>query len=349
VTAGVAFAFWLALDYRPAAVGITPFVIFVGVAMGVTAFPVLVRILQETGLAESRVGFVALTAAGLADAVAWCLLAVAVGSANGDSLAGPAGTVALLLVFAVVTWTLLRPALRGFVDLAVRRGLPGAVVAAALLLFAIGGADITDRIGVHAIFGAFLVGLALPRHSTPVHRLMRPIERGVRLVLPLFFAVVGLSIGLAFLESVNQLAVLGLVVLVAVAGKLIGTAAVARLAGMRWRDSIGIGVMVNCRGLTELVVLTTGLSLGIIGHDLFVLFVLMTLLTTAATGPLLRHLRLDRDGDVDDVDDAGVSSRLRAAASTSRGWPASPSPPGGGRRAGPEPSRRRGPGSRSRS
>ena len=341
VTAGVGFALRLAADHRPTGVGLAPFVVFVGVAMGVTAFPVLVRILQETGLAESRVGFVALTAAGLADAVAWCLLAVAVGGANGDGLAGPAVIVALLLAFAVATWSLLRPALRAFVGLTERRGLPDAPVAAALLLFALGGAVVTDRIGVHAIFGAFLVGLALPRHDAVVHRLLRPIDRLVRLVLPLFFAAVGLSIGLGFLRSADQLALLGLVVLVAVAGKLVGTATVARLVGMPWREAVGVGVMVNCRGLTELVVLTTGRSLGIIGDDLFAMLVLMTLLTTAVTGPLLGLLHLDREVD--------VSAPSPAAAATSPGWPASPSRPGAGRRAGREPSRSRGPGSRSRS
>ena len=126
-----------------------------------------------------------------------------------------------------------------------------------------------------------------------MRRLTRVIERGVRMILPLFFAVIGLSIGLGFLTDPGELAVLGLVVLVAVASKLGGTAVVARLAGMPWRESLGVGVMVNCRGLTELVVLTTGLTLGIVGEDLFVMFVLMTLLTTAATGPLLSLLHLD--------------------------------------------------------
>jgi Kef-type K+ transport system membrane component KefB len=340
VTAGVLFAFWLAGDYRPPGIGLTPFVLFVGVAMGVTAFPVLVRILQETGLARSRVGFVALTAAGLADGLAWCLLAVAVGTASGDGLTGPAGIVTLLLLFAVATWTVVRPALRRFVELAERRKVPGVLVAAALLLFALGGAYVTDQIGVHAIFGAFFVGLALPRHSRRVRRLTRPIERGVRLVLPLFFAAVGLSIGLGFLESADQLAVLGLIVLVAVTGKLGGTALVARLAGMRWRESVGVGVMVNCRGLTELVVLTTGLSLGIIGNDLFVMFVLMTLLTTAATGPLLGLLHLDPDSD--GADAAPATGAAASAASGPAERPADAGDrggdedPSGDRDAGPE-------------
>ena len=297
VLAGVGLALWLAGGYRPDGVNLASFVIFVGVATGVTAVPVLVRILQDTGLVRTRVGFVALTAAGLADGVAWCLLAVAVGTANGDGLAGPAGTVALLVVFAVATWLLLRPALRHFVEVADERRLPGVVVAAALVLFAFGGAYATDQIGVHAIFGAFFVGLALPRDNPTVRRLTRGIERVVRMILPLFFAAVGLSIGLGFLSDPADLAVLGLIVLVAVTSKIGGTALVARLAGMRGREALGIGVMVNCRGLTELVVLTTGLSLGIIGEDLFVMFVLMTLVTTAATGPLLGVLHLEREAD----------------------------------------------------
>jgi Kef-type K+ transport system membrane component KefB len=292
VAAGMLLALGLAGTYRPAGVGLAPFVLFIGVATGVTAFPVLVRILQDTGLAGSRIGFVALTASGLADGVAWCLLAVAVGTAGGDGLAGPAGTVAMLVAFAVATWTLLRPALRRFVTVAETRRLSAPLMALALVLFALGGAYATDEIGVHAIFGAFLVGLALPRDNATVRRLARVVERGVRVVLPLFFAVVGLTVDLGFLTDPADLAVLGLVILVAVGSKLGGTAVVARLAGMPRRESVGIGVMVNCRGLTELVVLTTGLSLGIVGDDLFVMFVLMTLLTTAATGPLLAWLGL---------------------------------------------------------
>lgn len=292
VTAGILLALGLAGSYRPPGVSTASFVLFVGVATGVTAFPVLVRILQDTGLAGSRIGVVALTASGLADGVAWCLLAVAVGTASGDALTGPVGTAAMLVGFAVATWTLLRPALRRFVAAAEARRIPGVLVAAAFLLFAFGGAYATEEIGVHAIFGAFLVGLALPRDDRTVRRLTRQIERGVRLVLPLFFAVIGLTIDLGFLSDSGDLGVLGLVVLVAVASKLGGTAVVARLAGMTWRESTGIGVMVNCRGLTELVVLTTGLTLGIIGQDLFVMFVVMTLVTTAATGPLLAALRL---------------------------------------------------------
>jgi Kef-type K+ transport system membrane component KefB len=280
--------------YRPAGVGLVPFLLFVGVSMGVTAFPVLVRILDEHGLIRSKIGTLGLTAAGIGDAIAWALLVVAV-AIHDDSVTVAIRTVALLIVFAVLVWLVFRPALRRFLVFAERNAVARVSSIPVLLLSAVGGAFITDWIGVHAIFGAFLVGMSVPRENVLVRNLTQAIERGVAAILPLFFAVVGLNVQIGLLRNPQDLLACGLVIMTAIVTKIGTTTLIARLTKLTWRDSTGLGVMMNCRGLTELVVITTGLSLGIIGQNLFVIFVVMTLVTTMMTGPLLGLLKLGRE------------------------------------------------------
>ncbi|MGQ0779191.1 MAG: cation:proton antiporter [Pseudonocardiales bacterium] len=305
--------------YRPDGVALVPFLLFVGVSMGVTAFPVLVRILAEHGLTRSRIGTLGLTAAGIGDAIAWCLLIVVVTAVHGDSAAVAIfWTVALLIVFAVAVQVFIRPALRQFLAFAEKNSAARVGSAPVLLLSAVGGAYITDWIGVHAIFGAFMVGLAMPRENALVRNFTQITERGVAAVLPLFFAVVGLNVQINFLGNLQDLLVCGLVILVAVTSKIGATTLIARMTKLTWRDSVGLGVMMNCRGLTELVVVTAGLSLGIIEQNLFVMFVVMTLVTTMMTGPLLGRLRLDGEAPPGtrsqrpDKTDHGSSPRLQA-------------------------------------
>lgn len=290
---GILLATGLSGAYRPDGVGLVPFLLFIGTSMSVTAFPVLVRILAEHNLIRSRIGTLGLTAAGLGDAIAWCLLVVVVAAVHGDSAAGVIPAAALLILFAVVVWTVLRPALRQFLTFAEKNAALRASSTVVLLLSAFSGAFITDWIGVHAIFGAFMVGLAVPRENAIIQDFTRTIERGVAVVLPLFFAVVGLNVQIGFLQNPQDFLVCGLLIVVAMTSKMGTTTLIARLTKLTWRESAGLGVMMNCRGLTELVVISTGLSLGIIGQDLFVMFVVMTLVTTIMTGPLLGWLKLE--------------------------------------------------------
>ncbi len=292
VACGILLAGWLSEAYRPNNVALVPFLLFVGVSMGVTAFPVLVRILEEHGLIRSRIGALGLAAAGIGDVIAWCLLVVAVTAIHDDSAIIAIRTVALLILFVVFVWTLFRPALRQFLTFAETSAVARVSSTPVLLFSAVAGAFITDWIGVHAIFGAFLVGMAVPRENGRVRNLTQTIENKVATVYPLFFAVVGLNMQIDFLGNSQDLLVCGLVIAIAMVSKIGSTSLIARLTKLTWRDSLGLGVMMNCRGLTELVVITTGLSLGIIGQNLFVIFVFMTLVTTIMTGPLLGWLKL---------------------------------------------------------
>jgi Kef-type K+ transport system membrane component KefB len=291
---GLLLATGLSGQYRPAGVGSVPFLLFIGTSMSITAFPVLVRILAEHGLIRTRVGTLGLTTAGFGDAVAWCLLVIVVATAHGASVTAAIPTAGLLILFALVTLTVLRPALRRFLAAAERNRTLRHSRTAVLSLCAVSGAYLTDWIGVHVIFGAFLVGMAMPRDDDAVRNLGRTVERAVTVVLPLFFAVIGFTIQIGFLRDPRDVLVCGLMIVVAIASKTVTTTLVARLTKLSWRESVGLGVMVNCRGLTELVVLSVGLSLGVIGKDLFAMFVVMTLVTTTMTGPLLGLLKLDR-------------------------------------------------------
>jgi Kef-type K+ transport system membrane component KefB len=294
VLCGILLANGLSIAYRPDGIPLVSFLLFVGVSMGVTAFPVLVRILDEHGLIRSRIGALGLTSAGIGDAIAWCFLVIAVAAIHDDSSAVAVRTVALLVVFAVVVRIGFRPALRQLMTLA-EKNTPARISSAPILLLsAVCGAFITDWIGVHAIFGAFLVGIAVPRDNLMVQNLTKLTDRGINAVLPLFFAVVGLNVQINFLLNNSQdLLVCGLVLVIATTSKIGTTTLIARLTKLTYRDSVGLGVMMNCRGLTELVVITTGLSLGIIGQNLFIIFVVMTLVTTMMTGPLLGRLKLN--------------------------------------------------------
>jgi Kef-type K+ transport system membrane component KefB len=295
VLCGVLIGSLLAGRYRPEAANQLAFLLFVGVAMGVTAFPVLARILRDRGLIGTRLGVLGLISAGVGDLLAWCLLAVTIAVARGSSPAGVLRTVALvaLLVFGAL---LLRPLLRHlFAHLDSHRGGRPATIAVIVVL-GVAFSWFTEAAGVHAIFGAFLAGAILPRGIPAVLYAIRFAIGVVMLALPLFFATIGFRMNLALSITVVDLLVCLLVIVVATVSKLFATTLAARAGRISWRDSLGLGVMMNCRGLTELVVLSTGLTLGVIGESLFAIFVIMTLVTTTMTAPLLTALRLQRDG-----------------------------------------------------
>jgi Kef-type K+ transport system membrane component KefB len=291
---GILLAGGLLEQYRPDDIGLGPFVLFVGVLMGVTALPVLARILDEHGLLRLKVGALGLTIAGIGDAIAWCLLIVAVAAIHKDSAIMVIWTFILLATLAGTVWILLRPALRAFLTFA-EKSPTARVSAIPILLFsAMVGGFIANWIGVHSLFGALMVGMALPRANGLIQDLTKALERGVAAILPLFFATVGISLKIDSLPSRIDVAACGLLVAVAMASKIGATVLIARFAKLGWRNSLGLGVMMNCRGLTEIVMITTGLSLGVIGQKLFAMFVVMTLVTTMMTGPLLSRLKLDR-------------------------------------------------------
>jgi Kef-type K+ transport system membrane component KefB len=286
--AGLAVAQLLRGTYAPPGISATAFLLFVGVSFAITAFPVLAWILRDRGLLDTPIGAEGIAAAGIGDVTAWCVLAVVIAVIRGTSAVGAAVTVALVAVFAAVMLLGVRPVLRRLDERARHRREIGLPMAAALICVVLLSALITERMGVHPIFGAFLAGVVMPRNSRLVTELTTKIE-GVTLwvMLPLFFVTVGLHVRIIGFTGAMWLTAL-LILAVAVVAKLAGTAGAARAAGASPRDAFALGVMMNCRGLTELVVLNLGLQLGVLNRQLFAMFVVMALVTTAMTQPLLR-------------------------------------------------------------
>jgi Kef-type K+ transport system membrane component KefB len=262
--------------------------LFMGASMAVTAFPVLARILAEQGLGRTPVGSQALVAAAFNDLAAWCLLAVVIGVITAGSPASALGTVLMAGVFLVGMVFGLRPVLR---RLALRFGTdrgPSTRVVAVIMVGLLLSSLATELIGVHALVGAFAFGLAVPRENRTAEHLIERIEEltGV-LLLPIFFALSGLRTELGLLSDPQGLLWTGIIVAVATAGKLLGTALPARWTGLGWRDSALLGVLMNTRGLVELIILNIGLDLGVLSPPLFTMLVVMAVATTLMTSPLL--------------------------------------------------------------
>lgn len=266
------------------------FVLFIAVAMSITAFPVLARILGDRGLYGTPIGALAMACAAVDDVTAWCLLAVVVAIAGSTGLSGALVTAVLALLFVAAILLVVRPLLRRGAHLAERHADSVIVVLMISGLCLVG--FVTDHIGIHALFGAFLFGAVLPRGNRKTERCAGQIRTFVApVLLPLYFVNSGLHTDVLLLVSSPTLWLWATAVLaVAVAGKWGGAAAAARLAGQNWRGAHAIGALMNCRGLTELIVLNIGRELGVIGTDLFTILVLMALLTTAATSPAVSRL-----------------------------------------------------------
>ena len=280
----------------PPGIGYTAFALFLGVSMSVTALPVLIRILLDLGLFRRDVGVIALTCALIDDVSAWCLLALVVALVTASSAIGALGTVLLTGVFTAVLVFVLRPQLARFTRRAGERTqravAPLALVGVLLCAMA------TEWIGVHAMFGAFVFGLIFPRDNALSSWLLDKVGgMTTALMLPLFFAFSGLRTDIGLIAANGTLWLwCGVLLVIAVAGKLGGSAVAARAGGESWRRSLQIGAMMNCRGLTELVVLNIGLELGVLTQTMFTMLVIMALISTAMTAPLVRVLtpRADR-------------------------------------------------------
>lgn len=294
---GAAAAWWLHPVYAPRGVAVLPFALFFGTAMSVTAFPVLARILSERGLTRSRVGAIAIACAAVDDVTAWCLLAFVVALARAHGLHEAAWTIGLSLVFIAFMALLVRPALRRLERRVMekRGSLTPGIVAAVLFMLLLSAAA-TELIGIHALFGAFLFGAVLPKEAGLAKALAAKLESvAVLLLLPLFFAFSGLRTRIGLVSGAEQWLVVLVIIALATLGKFGGSTLAARITGMRWREASAIGVLMNTRGLMELIVLNVGMDLGVISPTLFAMLVLMALVTTFATTPILQWVYPDRE------------------------------------------------------
>lgn len=292
---GVGLAVVAYAKFAPEGVGYLAFALFMGVSLSVTALPVLVRILKDTGMFRSEVGVVALTCAVVDDVTAWCLLALVVALVTASSLAGVLLNIGLAVVLTGFLFLVVKPLMVKFVartePATLRRFAPLALVGVMLCAMA------TEWIGVHAMFGAFIFGLVIPRGNA-VESWLHDNTGGLTtsLMLPLFFAFSGLRTDIGLLAADATLWLwCGAILMIAVLGKLGGAAIAARSVGESWNRSLQIGSLMNCRGLTELIVLNVGLDLGVLSPTMFTMLMLVALVSTAMTSPLTMWLgRRDR-------------------------------------------------------
>jgi Kef-type K+ transport system membrane component KefB len=269
-------------------VSFTAFALFIGVAMSITAFPVLARIIEERGLSKTCLGSTAIACAAVDDVTAWCILAIVVAIAKADGLIGSVTTMFLTLFFISMMLFVLKPRANRLLGAKTSSGRTSKGTIAIVLVIIFTSALFTEVIGIHALFGAFLAGVVMPSHERLRNFLRERLEPfSTGFLLPLFFAFTGLRTQIGLLDDLQSWLICLAVIGVAIAGKLGGSMMAARWTGMNWQESFSLGALMNTRGLIELIVLNLGYDLGILPPKIFAMMVLMALTTTFMTGPLL--------------------------------------------------------------
>ncbi len=289
---GVALAHQIFADYAPAGIGSFEFALFIGVSLSITAFPVLARILADSPLHKTRLGDLALTCAAIDDMTAWCLVAVITGI-MGATPGAALLTIGLTIVYVAAMLLVVRPLIEKIIPKLERNAerLPQSLLAF-VVLGALGSATLTELIGIHAFFGAFMFGATIPHDSLIARDTTARLQDFVAILfLPAFFALTGLKTQVGLLNTPGDWLICAMIIVLAIAGKFGGAFVGAKLSGNGSKDSAILGILMNTRGLVELIVLNIGLSVGILSPALFTMLVIMALVTTFMTGPLLRWVK----------------------------------------------------------
>ncbi len=264
------------------------FSLFMGIAMSITAFPVLARIVQERGIHKTKLGTIVITCAAADDITAWCILAAVIAIVKAGSFISSLYVIGLAVVYVMAMLFVVKPFLKRIGELYAKKDNIKKSVVAIFFLTLIVSSYLTEIIGIHALFGAFMTGAIMPDISKFRNVFIEKVEDiAVILFLPLFFVFTGLNTDIGLLNDAYLWKVTGLIIAVAVVGKFFGSALAAKFVGQNWRDSLTIGALMNTRGLMELVVLNIGLGLGVLTREVFTMMVIMALVTTFMTGPLL--------------------------------------------------------------
>lgn len=287
-TLGMCLALFMYKTYAPATISFLSFSLFMGIAMSITAFPVLARIIKERNITKTKLGVMAITCAASDDVTAWCILAALIAIVKAGSSASILLTIGLLVTYVLFMFFVIRPLLKKLGHLYNKRETVSKSMMALVLIVMLVSAYITELIGVHALFGAFVAGVIMPAEFDFRQTIIDKIEDiSLVLLLPLFFVFTGLRTQIGLLNGAGLWVTFGWIVLVAVTGKFGGSALAAKITGLTWKDSLSIGALMNTRGLMELVVLNIGYDLGILSPQVFAMMVLMALITTFMTNPAL--------------------------------------------------------------
>lgn len=287
-TLGMGLAYFLYQSFAPQGVGFLSFGLFIGIAMSITAFPVLARIVQERGLHKTHLGTIVITCAAADDITAWSLLAAVIAVVKAGSFLSALYIIALAGVYVFIMIKVVKPFLKRVGDLHPTSENLSKPIVALFFLTLIISSYATELIGIHALFGAFMAGAIMPDSSRFRAMFIEKVEDvAIVLFMPLFFVFTGLRTEIGLLNDPSLWKTTGLIILVAIIGKFLGSALASRFVGQNWKDSLAIGALMNTRGLMELVVLNIGYDLGVLTPEIFAMMVIMALVTTFMTGPSL--------------------------------------------------------------
>src|SRR5690606_35774122 len=285
---GVGLAYFIYQSFAPEGIAFSSFALFIGISMSITAFPVLARIVQERHMQKTRVGTIAITCAAADDITAWCLLAAVIAIVKAGSFVSSLYVIALAVAYVLLMIKVVRPFLKRIGELhSTRENLNKSIVAIFFLTLLV-SSYLTEVIGIHALFGAFMAGAIMPENSRFRNIFIEKVEDvALVLLLPLFFVFTGLRTEIGLLNEPYLWKVTGWIILVAVVGKFVGSSIAAKFMGQNWKDSLTIGALMNTRGLMELIVLNIGFDLGVLNAEIFAMMVIMALVTTFMTGPAI--------------------------------------------------------------
>lgn len=285
---GIGLSYFIYHEFAPEGVEFLSFSLFMGIAMSITAFPVLARIVQERGIHKTRLGTIVITCAAADDITAWCILAAVIAIVKAGSFVSSLYVIGLAIAYVVVMLFMVKPFLKRIGDLYGKKDNIKKSVVAIFFLTLIISSYLSEAIGIHALFGAFLAGAIMPDIAKFRSIFIEKVEDvSVILLLPLFFVFTGLRTEIGLINEPYLWKITGFIILVAVVGKFLGSALAAKFVGQNWRDSLTIGALMNTRGLMELVVLNIGYELGVLSPKVFTMMVIMALVTTFMTGPAL--------------------------------------------------------------
>jgi len=289
---GILTAYFIYDQYASSQTPFLSFALFIGISMSITAFPVLARIIQERGLTKSHLGTISLASAANGDITAWCLLAIIVAIAQTNSMLSAFYNILFSVVYMVVMFLVVRPFLRMVGQIYHNEEVIDRDLVAFIFFVLIISSFLTEILGLHALFGAFMAGLIMPP-DIKFRKIMSEKVEGVSLslFLPLFFVSTGLKTEIALLNTPELWFLCGLFISIAIFGKFGSATLTARFVGENWKNSLYIGALMNTRGLMELIILTIGYELHILTPTIFAMLVLMTLITTFMTAPLLEFIR----------------------------------------------------------
>lgn len=285
---GMGLAYLIYQTFAPTNVNFLSFSLFIGISMSITAFPVLARIVQERQLTKTRIGTIVITCAAADDITAWCILAAVIAIVKAGSVISSLYVILMAIVYVLLMLKVVQPFLKRLGDIYSHQDALSKPVVAIFFVTLLISSYLTEIIGIHALFGAFLAGTIMPQNLHFRNVFIEKVEDvSLVLLLPLFFVFTGLRTQIGLLNDVSLWQTCGLIVGVAVTGKFFGSAIAAKVVGQSWKDSLMIGALMNTRGLMELIVLNIGFDLGILPPSIFAMMVIMALVTTFMTGPAL--------------------------------------------------------------